>query len=248
MNFYISLVTVLAILSRVPGAKCLSTSTCAFPTSIAGPDTNIHSVTIGAAGRLAFSPPRLDVAVGDTVLFDFLALNHSLTQSSLQDPCSWNSTGGFDTGFKQFNPKNISGAFVVEYTVETSKPLWFFCSQVHPMSHCRKGMIFALNPGVAFGTFVQAATGTFINTRASNTQAPAYTKGSMAASSIAYSTGSRPALNPCTQSPVSKTTPALSPSVPTGSAISPTTVSEGGYTSGRFRLIMLSFVLAVANA
>ncbi|KAF7906124.1 hypothetical protein EAF00_000403 [Botryotinia globosa] len=136
MHFYLFLTTMLAILPEFPGAKCLSTSMCPFQTGTATRNTSTHSVIVGAAGRLAFNPSRINVALGDKVLFEFLALNHTLTQSSLQNPCTWNASGGIDTGFKQFNPSNTSSKFVVEYTVESSVPLWFFCSQKRPISQC----------------------------------------------------------------------------------------------------------------
>ncbi|KAJ8067025.1 hypothetical protein OCU04_004405 [Sclerotinia nivalis] len=206
MHFYLFLTTILAILPEVPRAECLSTSMCAFPTGTASHNTSTHSVIVGAAGRLAFNPPRLDVALGDKVLFEFLALNHTLTQSSLRNPCTWNATGGIDTGFKQFNPSNTSGKFVVEYTVKSSNPLWFFCSQRRPISHCNEGMVFALNPGISFGTFLQAATGTSINVQASNTRISAFS--TVPTASNALINTKRPS-NSYTQSTESQPTPAL---------------------------------------
>ncbi|KAJ8062041.1 hypothetical protein OCU04_009821 [Sclerotinia nivalis] len=265
MHFYMFLITLLAILPEVPGAKCLSTSTCAFPTGTANPNSNTHSVIVGAAGRLAFSPPRLDVALGDKILFEFLALNHTLTQSSLRNPCTWNATGGIDTGFKQFNPSNTSGKFVVEYTVESSTPLWFFCSQMRPISHCHEGMVFALNPGISFGTFLQAATGTFMNVQASNTRISAFLT-APTASNIMTST-KRPSnsytqsiesqttptsngpSNSCTPSVGSQTSPPSKTSELTGTAIqiSATPISNGGFRNGGMGLIVFSFVLVVVN-
>jgi plastocyanin len=83
---------------------------------IAGPTyTDVPSIdpkptiTVGKGRELKFAPATLDVAPGSVVVFNFLGLNHTLTESELADPCR--SNGGFDTGFAQFNPTNISGQF-----------------------------------------------------------------------------------------------------------------------------------------
>jgi plastocyanin len=83
-----------------------------------------HTVQVGALGELIYGPNQLNAALGDIVRFDFLKLNHSVTQSSFAQPCTYN--GGFDTGLNQFNPKNISGKFLVDYEVKTTDPLWFY--------------------------------------------------------------------------------------------------------------------------
>ncbi|KAF1353037.1 hypothetical protein EJ07DRAFT_66219, partial [Lizonia empirigonia] len=112
-------------------------------------------VTVGNQGELAFSPSSLNASIGSVIAFDFLALNHTLTQSNLRDPCS--SNGGFDTGFRQFNPLNVSGKSVVEFEVQTNDPQWFFCAQSIKLSHCHAGMVFSLNPGGNHSKFVQNA-------------------------------------------------------------------------------------------
>ncbi|PVH90696.1 hypothetical protein DM02DRAFT_483865, partial [Periconia macrospinosa] len=109
-------------------------------------------VTVGAGGALKFSPSSIDADVGTMISFNFLALNHTLTQSSLSHPCK--AGGKFDTGFKQFNPQNISGEFVVLYEILSTEPQWFFCAQT---SHCRSGMVFSVNPGGLHKQFVENA-------------------------------------------------------------------------------------------
>ncbi|KAI9799070.1 MAG: hypothetical protein M1833_004264 [Piccolia ochrophora] len=104
----------------------------------------IHHVVVGAGGNLTFLPSIVQAALGDHVQFEFLKLNHTLTRSTLESPCHWN--GSLDTGFNQFNPANSSGKFIVDLEVTSEEPQWFFCRQVIPTSHCRKGMVFALNP------------------------------------------------------------------------------------------------------
>lgn len=102
-------------------------------------------VTVGVGGRLTFSPETVSASIGTTLLFDFLSLNHTLTQSEFSNPCRAN--GHFDTGFRQFNPANMSGKFLVPYEVTSNKPQWFFCAQTFRMSHCQAGMVFSLNSG-----------------------------------------------------------------------------------------------------
>jgi plastocyanin len=83
-----------------------------------------HTVQVGALGELIYGPNQLNAALGDIVRFDFLKLNHSVTQSTFAKPCTYNN--GFDTGLNQFNPKNISGKFLVDFEVKTTDPQWFY--------------------------------------------------------------------------------------------------------------------------
>jgi plastocyanin len=147
--------------SHLPWAWNRTLPTANSSTSTNLPHTNSTLVvTVGALGELAFSPSSLNASIGSTVIFNFLALNHTLTQSNLIDPCLPN--GGFDTGFRQFNPSNISGNNVVEFEVQTHDPQWFFCAQHTKVSHCHAGMIFSLNPGGNHSEFVQNARSTSV--------------------------------------------------------------------------------------
>ncbi|KAL2371449.1 hypothetical protein RJ035_002985 [Blastomyces gilchristii] len=93
---------------------------------------------------LAALANRLNANVGDLVVFEFYQSNHTLTQSSLQSPCT--PLQQFDSGFTRFNPSNRSG-LLMSFTVNSPNSQWFFCPQIHPTSHCHAGMVFALNPG-----------------------------------------------------------------------------------------------------
>ncbi|PYH99451.1 hypothetical protein BO71DRAFT_278428, partial [Aspergillus ellipticus CBS 707.79] len=93
---------------------------------------------------LIFHPNRINANIGDQVTFNFCSLNHTLTQSTLERPCS--SVSKFDTGFNQYNPDNVKH-LALTMTVNTLDPQWFFCDQSQPISHCHEGMVFALNPG-----------------------------------------------------------------------------------------------------
>lgn len=135
------------------------------PTRMTNASAQAHHVTVGAGNTLTFTPNELDAGIRDIVKFTFLALHHTLTQSSLELPCT--NLGGFSTGFNQFNPKNISGEFIVEYAVRTLDPQWFFCAQTKAKSHCQAGMVFALNPGDKMGNFLSAAAQTLTGEKTS---------------------------------------------------------------------------------
>jgi plastocyanin len=105
-----------------PPPQSTTSQTTSTNTTTAAKQT--HTVQVGALGELIYGPNQLNAAVGDIVRFDFLKLNHSVTQSSFAKPCTYN--GGFDTGLNQFNPQNISGKFLVDFQVNTTAPLWFY--------------------------------------------------------------------------------------------------------------------------
>ncbi|PVH98604.1 hypothetical protein DM02DRAFT_479424, partial [Periconia macrospinosa] len=112
-------------------------------------------ITVGGGGNLSFNPASVTAATGTTIRFDFVSGNHSLTRSSLNDPCQ--NSGLFDTGFAQHNPVEIKGKFLVDYVVNSTESQWFYCSQQNPRSHCRSGMVFSLNPRDKQDEFVRDA-------------------------------------------------------------------------------------------
>ena len=133
-------------------------NTAAFvfgPVPTISPATS-HFVDVGADGDLRFNPNSIDAAVGDWIFFRFLQLNHSVTQSTLDQPCS--PAGGYDTGFN-FNPLNQTGVInqIVPFLVRDSEPAFFFCRQTVPESHCAAGMVFAINAGQKLGLFIDNA-------------------------------------------------------------------------------------------
>ncbi|KAI9783085.1 MAG: hypothetical protein M1839_004254 [Geoglossum umbratile] len=103
---------------------------------------------------LTFKPNNVDAKIGDIVELNFLAANHTLTQSEFLTPCTFNKQ--FDTGFNQFNPNSTDGLKVVRYEVKSEKPLWFYCKQ--PVgNHCGKGMVFGINAGGKMDQFIKNA-------------------------------------------------------------------------------------------
>ncbi|KAF7348356.1 Kinase-like protein [Mycena sanguinolenta] len=123
-------------------------------------------VTVGGNGTTTYSPSNITAAVGDTIIFTFVAGNHTATQSTFPAPCTAKS-GGMDSSFQFI----ASGAQPLEwnFTVnDTSAPLWFYCRQT---GHCGKGMVFSVNApssGNTFDAFQTAAKQT-ANTTSTST-------------------------------------------------------------------------------
>ncbi|CAD6439213.1 e62a7027-20c5-45de-9890-802a0de5c1fa [Sclerotinia trifoliorum] len=133
-----------------------STTTAPYSTGTGTdkPNAKIHNVTIGDKGLNIYSPNQINANIGDTIRFQFLAKNHTVTQSDFNTPCTPN--GGFDTGFIQFNPNNQSD-ITRDFIVNTDKPIWFFCAQTVPKSHCQGGMVLGINPAGKFDAFLEKA-------------------------------------------------------------------------------------------
>jgi len=114
------------------------------------------NVTVGGPGTLTFSPESINASVGDTILFTFMQKNHTVTQSTLANPCQ-PLAGGFDSGFVPVADTNTAGPFpAAELVIEDTNPVWVYCRQAN---HCQQGMVFAVNPGADFSTFKASAMG-----------------------------------------------------------------------------------------
>jgi plastocyanin len=58
-----------------------------YPAPTFAPQPIDHKITVGANGQLSYNPPNITAAIGDTVTFEFHPKNHTVTQSSFNDPC-----------------------------------------------------------------------------------------------------------------------------------------------------------------
>ncbi|KAF1914607.1 Cupredoxin [Ampelomyces quisqualis] len=112
---------------------------------------NTHIVTVGGPnGSLIFSPSNVKAQAGDLVQFQFHAKNHSVAQSTFNEPCvpiqnvMANKTDAFFSGFMPTNASFESTTNILTYTirVKDDKPVWFYCSQG---KHCQAGMVGAVN-------------------------------------------------------------------------------------------------------
>ncbi|KAK2466752.1 hypothetical protein APHAL10511_001010 [Amanita phalloides] len=125
------------------------------------------AISVGANGTLAYSPSNITAAAGDVVLFTFAAKNHTVTQSTFPDPCVKASANAIDSGFEPVaNGSATLPTFAV--TVNDTKPLWFYCKQKNPVSHCHAGMVFAIN-APANATFAQFQAAAENSTTGGNT-------------------------------------------------------------------------------
>jgi len=116
-------------------------------------------------GDLTFTPNIILASIGDTITFDFVSGNNSVTQSTFAAPCTSFSDSGIDSGFVPALD-NVTSFPQFSLTV-TSSPLWFYCRQIH---HCASGMVFAVNPSSdqSFHAFQTAAMATKSDTNIDN--------------------------------------------------------------------------------
>ncbi|KAJ8087996.1 hypothetical protein PM082_013547 [Marasmius tenuissimus] len=131
----------------------------ALPAAVLGAN---YDVAVGADSKLIFSPEWVNAQPGDTVTFIFNPKNHTVTQSTFDQPCLI-STGGFNTGFKPVPPNQTVDPPREVFTVSDATPKWFYCAQKNPAPHCSQGMVFAINPPVegdphSFSAFKALAT------------------------------------------------------------------------------------------
>jgi plastocyanin len=145
------------------------------------------NVTVAENGTLTFTPSSVTANNGDVVAFQFVAGNHTVTQSSFTDPCTMLTTPtlGIDSGFQ---PVSANATMVPQYSfsvTNASSPLWFYCRQAR---HCEAGMVFAVNPTAdnTFDAFKARAMGT--NTTSSSTgSVPSQTGSVPSPSATSYS-------------------------------------------------------------
>ncbi|KIK01354.1 hypothetical protein K443DRAFT_678487 [Laccaria amethystina LaAM-08-1] len=108
-------------------------------------------------GVFQYTPNNFNATNGTTITFRFSGApgNHTVTQSTFSDPCD-PRPGGFDSGWV-FIPASPALSATPEWNLtitDDSKPIWFFCKQILPSSHCSSGMIGAINaPAKGNNTF-----------------------------------------------------------------------------------------------
>jgi len=145
----------------------------------------VHTVVVGGP-NLTFDPPFVAAQPRDTVVFEFHQKNHSVTQSSFADPCrKLNASGvtGFDSDFTPVADNVTSNFPTWSIVVNDTAPIWAYCRQKTPKSHCGSGMVFAINPVqtsdrnfTAFQNVAEAINGTAAAANAPGpTSAPAPT-------------------------------------------------------------------------
>ncbi|MCJ1355353.1 MAG: hypothetical protein MMC33_005344 [Icmadophila ericetorum] len=143
----------------------------------------VHQVTVGSGGLLAFNPDSITAAVGDMVEFTFYPENHTVAQSSFAAPCVPLAGGlGLFSGFQFATASGeASNTFMIE--VNTTSPVWLYCSQG---KHCQAGMSLVINQAASGPNTIQAYQAASKNT---TTEQPASIQGGVVAS-VASSTAS----------------------------------------------------------
>jgi plastocyanin len=112
----------------------------------AGANVAVHVVTVGSmAGAKTFSPNNIKVAVGEMVQFQFAPKNHSVVQSTFDQPCQPVNQNSNVTGiFSGYMPVAANATSIPTFTilVNDTKPMWLYCSQA---THCEDGMVMVIN-------------------------------------------------------------------------------------------------------
>lgn len=132
------------------GASTWTTTYGSAPGSAAptpNPEPVVHLVTVGENGGLTYNPPSVQAAPRDIISFQFRSKNHTITQSSFDNPCrklEFTSTSGqvgFDSGYMPVSA-DASAFPTFNITVNDTAPAWAYCRQGN---HCGGGMVFAIN-------------------------------------------------------------------------------------------------------
>ncbi|PNS13824.1 DNA-directed RNA polymerase III subunit rpc1 [Sphaceloma murrayae] len=106
-----------------------------------------HTVNVGKADHI-FEPNNLRAEVGDTVVFEFYPLNHSVVRADYRYPCvPYETSGSKRQGFYSgFFPVDRIGDDMPQWniTIKDTLPIFYYCSA--PGSCINYGMIGAINP------------------------------------------------------------------------------------------------------
>jgi plastocyanin len=126
-------------------ASTTSSASSSLSTGTSGSVT-VHVVKVGNAnGTLAYSPNNIKANVGDMVQFQFAPNNHTVTQSTFDQPCQPIAANSNVTGFYSgFMPVSANSTRTPTYTIMimNTTPVWVYCSQG---KHCQLGMTMVIN-------------------------------------------------------------------------------------------------------
>lgn len=113
---------------------------------VSAQNTKVTVVQVGKNGTV-FSPNNIKVNAGEMVQFQFMGGNHTVTQSTFDQPCQPVGANANATGFHSgFIPAAASQSMgmVPTYTImiNDTKPIWAYCAQA---KHCQNGMVMVIN-------------------------------------------------------------------------------------------------------
>jgi len=139
-------------------------------------DVAVHVVKVsGTTNSLTYTPNNVTAAVGDMIQFQFGVGNHTVTQSTFDQPCAPISLETNVTGiFSGFMPVTAGATSVPTYTilVNATTPMWFYCSQA---KHCQSGMVMVVNENTAKNATRSLANFTALAAKAAKNLAPGET-------------------------------------------------------------------------
>jgi len=178
-----------------------------------------HLIMVGQGG-LTFNPSNISANPGDVIAFQFMAKNHSATQTTFAAPCNQlvntsvtPNIVGISSGFMPV-PANSSSFPQWRFAVTDATPLWFMCAQT---GHCQQGMVFSVNANAqkTFDQYLTAAKASGNTTLAPQTNGQQTPPGSSGSAStpgapavISGSNGTPTAVGGVNGSPISGTTAA----------------------------------------
>jgi plastocyanin len=114
---------------------------------------DVQVVNVASANNtLRFFPDRVTAPVGSMVQFQFRGGNHTVTQSTFDQPCtpisSVNSSIlGIYSGYQPVAASMAMGQIpVFTIMINDTRPIWLYCSQGR---HCQNGMSMVINENTA---------------------------------------------------------------------------------------------------
>jgi len=128
-----------------PASGSSSTSAATSVPSAPADTPGVVNINVAANEQYVFSPANVSAGNNTAVNFFFpmLGLSHSVTESSIDAPCT-PLDGGFDSSLEQ-------GVQMTLNITDQNKPVYFFCKQI---LHCGMGMVGGINlPSSGPGSF-----------------------------------------------------------------------------------------------
>ncbi|KAJ7776632.1 hypothetical protein DFH07DRAFT_911954 [Mycena maculata] len=141
----------------LPSATATYSYSSSAPSASASSAPVNHVIKVGIDG-LSYTPSNISANIGDTVTFEFHPKNHTVTQSSFQEPCKklaeTSTTGqvGFESGFVPVS-ETVTVFPTFNITINDTQPIWGYCGQQGPPVHCQQGMVFSINAPLTGNTF-----------------------------------------------------------------------------------------------
>ncbi|KAF8599533.1 hypothetical protein BDV93DRAFT_546872 [Ceratobasidium sp. AG-I] len=128
----------------------------AIPATAAGLEdrsrSKTHKVTVGKVtkgGKPRFNPQYVHAKAGDTIKFEFYPSEHSVAETSFDEPC-FGREGGFNTGSISVFEDEVTHPPTRTLKVTGNEPQWFYSYGTYD---CTGGMVFAVNPPKTGKTF-----------------------------------------------------------------------------------------------